>query len=63
MWPTCSRFLSQIEKAYQQSLVLDILAGAHRTAAAQLVDASQKSLTLLQQVTFTAFVLLVILSA
>jgi len=56
--------LSHIENASQQLLRLGYdLAGAHRAAAAQLVDASQKSLTLLQQVTFTALVLLVVLSA
>ena len=56
--------LSKIEGASQQLLSLGYeLAGAHRTAAAQLVDASQKALTLLQQVIFTALVLLMILSA
>jgi signal transduction histidine kinase len=59
-----SAVLSQIEKASQQLLRLGYdLASAHRAAAAQLVDASQKSLTLLQQVTFTALVLLMVLSA
>ena len=56
--------LSKIEGASQQLLSLGYeLASAHRTAAAQLVDASQKALTLLQQVIFTALVLLMILSA
>ena len=56
--------LSKIEGASQQLLSLGYeLAGAHRTAAAQLVDASQKALRLLQQVIFTALVLLMILSA
>jgi signal transduction histidine kinase len=55
---------SQIEKASQKLLRLGYgLASAHRAAAAQLVDASQKSLTLLQQVTFTALVLLMVVSA
>ena len=55
--------LSKIEGASQQLLSLGYeLASAHRTAAAQLVDASQKALTLLQQVIFTALVLLMILS-
>jgi signal transduction histidine kinase len=56
--------LSKIEGASQQLLSLGYeLASAHRTAAAQLIDASQKALTLLQQVIFTALVLLMILSA
>ena len=56
--------LTRIERASQQLLSLGYdLASAHRTAAAALVDASQKSLTLLQQVIFTALVLLIILSA
>ena len=56
--------LTRIERASQQLLSLGYdLASAHRTAAAELVDASQKSLTLLQQVIFTALVLLIILSA
>ena len=56
--------LSKIEGASQQLLSLGYeLASAHRTAAAQLVNASQKALTLLQQVIFAALVLLMILSA
>ena len=56
--------LSKIEGASQQLLSFGYdLASAHRTAAAQLVDASQKSLTLLQQVIFAALVLLMSLSA
>jgi signal transduction histidine kinase len=56
--------LSKIEGASQQLLSLGYdLASAHRTAAARLVDSSQKALTLLQQVIFTALVLLMILSA
>jgi signal transduction histidine kinase len=56
--------LTRIESASQQLLSLGYdLASAHRTAAAELVDASQKSLTLLQQVIFTALVILIILSA
>jgi signal transduction histidine kinase len=56
--------LSKIEGASQQLLSLGYeLASAHRTAAAKLVDASQKALTLLQQVIFAALVLLMILSA
>jgi signal transduction histidine kinase len=58
------KMLSKIESASQQLLSLGYdLASAHRTAAAQLVDASQKSLTLLQQVIFAALVLLMSLSA
>ena len=58
------KVLSKIEGASQQLLSLGYdLASAHRTAAAQLVDASQKSLTLLQQVIFSALVLLMSLSA
>src|SRR5208282_1140931 len=56
--------LSKIEGASQQLLRLGYdLASAHRTAAAQLVDASQKSLSLLQQVIFVALLLLLLLSA
>jgi signal transduction histidine kinase len=56
--------LSKIENASRQLLGLGYdLANAHRTAAAQLVDTSQKSLTLLQQIIFTALLLLIILSA
>jgi signal transduction histidine kinase len=56
--------LSKIEGASQQLLSLGYdLASAHRTAAAQLVDASQKSLSLLQQVIFVALLLLLLLSA
>jgi signal transduction histidine kinase len=56
--------LARIERASQQLLSLGYdLANAHRTAAAELVDASQKSLTTLQQVIFTSLVLLMILSA
>jgi phosphoglycerate-specific signal transduction histidine kinase len=55
---------SKIEGASQQLLSLGYdLASAHRTAAAQLVDASQRSLTLLQQVIFAALGLLMSLSA
>ena len=56
--------LSKIENASQRVLSLGYdLAIAHRAATAQLVDASQKSLTLLQQVAFTGLVLLMVLSA
>jgi signal transduction histidine kinase len=56
--------LSKIENVSQQLLDGGYkLASAHRTAAARLVDAAQKSLTLLQQVIFTALVLIMILSA
>jgi signal transduction histidine kinase len=55
--------LTKIERASQQLLSLGYdLANAHRAAAAELVNASQKSLTLLQQVIFTSLVLLMILS-
>ena len=47
--------LSKIEKSSQKILSLGYdLASAHRAATAQLVDESQKSLTLLQQVIFIA---------
>ena len=56
--------LTKIERASEQLLSLGYdLASAHRTAAAELVDTSQRSLTLLQQVIFTALVLLLILGA
>ncbi len=56
--------LTKIERASKQLLSLGYdLASAHRMAAAELVDTSQKSLTLLQQVIFTALVLLMILGA
>jgi signal transduction histidine kinase len=56
--------LSKIESASQKLLSLGYdLASAHRAAAAQLVDAAQKSLTLLQEVIFGALVLLLILGA
>jgi signal transduction histidine kinase len=56
--------LARIERASQQLLSLGYdLASAHRTAAAELVDASQKSLTTLQQVIFTSLALLMVLSA
>jgi signal transduction histidine kinase len=56
--------LTKIERASKQLLSLGYdLASAHRTAATELVDTSQKSLTLLQQIIFTALVLLMILGA
>ena len=56
--------LSKIESASQKLLGLGYdLASAHRAAAAQVVDAAQKSLTLLQEVIFGALLLLLILGA
>jgi signal transduction histidine kinase len=56
--------LSKIERASQKLLGLGYdLASAHRAAAAQVVDAAQKSLTLLQEVIFGALLLLLILGA
>jgi signal transduction histidine kinase len=56
--------LSKIESASQKLLSLGYdLASAHRAAAAQVVDAAQKSLTLLQEVIFGALLLLLILGA
>lgn len=56
--------LTKIERASEQLLSLGYdLASAHRTATTELVDTSQRSLTLLQQVIFTALVLLLILGA
>jgi signal transduction histidine kinase len=56
--------LTKIERASKQLLGLGYdLASAHRMAAAELVDTSQKSLTLLQQVIFTALLFLMMLGA
>jgi signal transduction histidine kinase len=54
--------LSKIENSSQKILSLGYdLASAHRAATAQLVDESQKSLTLLQQVIFVALALLLMI--
>jgi signal transduction histidine kinase len=59
-----SKVLSKIENASQKLLSLGYdLASAHRAAAEQLVDAAQKSLTLLQEVIFGALAPLLIIGA
>jgi signal transduction histidine kinase len=56
--------LSKIENASQKLLSLGYdLASAHRAAAAQVVEAAQKSLTVLQGIIFGALLLLLILAA
>jgi hypothetical protein len=56
---TVLNVLSKIESASQKLLSLGYdLASAHRAAAAQVVDAAQKSLTVLQGIIFGALVLL-----
>ena len=56
--------LSKIEKSSQKILSLGYdLASAHRAATAKLVDESQKSLTLLQQIIFFALALLLMVGA
>jgi signal transduction histidine kinase len=56
--------LSKIEKSSQKILSLGYaLASAHRAATARLVDDSQRSLTLLQQVIFVALALLLVIGA
>jgi signal transduction histidine kinase len=57
-----SNVFSKIENASQKLLTLSYdLASAHRAAAEQLVDAAQKSLTLLGEVIFGALALLLII--